>query len=105
MFNSGKNDMAILAENVAKIASGDYSVQVSKKMMGRSDSLGRLAQSIEQIRIRSAENAEKENRGTDIILHLNAESEEFLDTYKVKSILEKFCRFLPIPINYNYITL
>ena len=54
MFNSGKNDMAILAENVAKIASGDYSVQVSKKMMGRSDSLGRLAQSIDQIRIISA---------------------------------------------------
>ncbi|MBS1754018.1 MAG: molecular chaperone HtpG [Ferruginibacter sp.] len=47
------------------------------------------------------ENAEKENRGTDIILHLNAESEEFLDTYKVKSILEKFCRFLPIPIYFN----
>lgn len=65
MFNSGKNDMAILAENVAKIASGDYSVQVSKKMMGRSDSLGRLAQSIEQIRIRSAENAEKENERKD----------------------------------------
>lgn len=47
------------------------------------------------------ENVEKENRGTDIILHLNAESEEFLDTYKVKNILEKFCRFLPVPIFFN----
>lgn len=47
------------------------------------------------------ENVEKENRGTDIILHLNAESEEFLDTYKVKNILEKFCRFLPVPIYFN----
>lgn len=47
------------------------------------------------------EETEKENRGTDIILHLNAESEEFLDAYKVKAVLEKFCRFLPIPIFFH----
>ena len=47
------------------------------------------------------EETEKENRGTDIVLHLNAESEEFLDSYKVKHILEKFCRFLPIPIYFH----
>lgn len=47
------------------------------------------------------EEVEKENRGTDIILHLNAESQEFLDPYKVKEILEKFCRFLPIPIYFH----
>ncbi len=47
------------------------------------------------------EEVEKANRGTDIILHLNAESQEFLDAYKVKSILEKFCRFLPIPIYFH----
>lgn len=47
------------------------------------------------------EETEKENRGTDIVLHLNAESEEFLDPYKVKGILEKFCRFLPIPIYFH----
>jgi molecular chaperone HtpG len=47
------------------------------------------------------EEVEKENRGTDIILHLNAESQEFLDPYKVKNILEKFCRFLPIPIYFH----
>ncbi len=41
---------------------------------------------------------EKEFRGTDIILHINDESKEFLDAYKVKSILEKFCKFLPVPI-------
>ena len=44
---------------------------------------------------------EKENRGTDIVLHLNEESQEFLDSYKVKGILEKFCRFLPIPIYFH----
>ena len=38
------------------------------------------------------------NRGTKIILHLNEESEEFLDYYRLKNILEKFCKFLPIPI-------
>lgn len=49
----------------------------------------------------SLEEVEKESRGTDIILHLNAESQEFLDPYKVKEILEKFCRFLPIPIYFH----
>jgi molecular chaperone HtpG len=47
------------------------------------------------------EEVEKAQRGTDIVLHLNAESQEFLDAYKVKQILEKFCRFLPIPIYFH----
>jgi molecular chaperone HtpG len=42
--------------------------------------------------------SEKKERGTSIILHVNAESEEFLDAFKIKNILEKFCKFLPIPI-------
>jgi molecular chaperone HtpG len=46
----------------------------------------------------SIDPAEKENRGTDIILHINEESEEFLDEQRIESILEKFCRFLPVPI-------
>jgi molecular chaperone HtpG len=46
----------------------------------------------------SIETAEKESRGTDIILHINEESEEFLDEHRIESILEKFCRFLPVPI-------
>ena len=49
----------------------------------------------------SLEPAEREFRGTDIILHINEESKEFLDPYKVKSILEKFCKFLPIPIFFH----
>ena len=47
------------------------------------------------------EPAEKELRGTDIILHINEESKEFLDPYKVKSVLEKFCKFLPVPIFFH----
>jgi len=42
--------------------------------------------------------SEKAERGTAITLHINAESEEFLDAFKIKNILEKFCKFLPVPI-------
>jgi molecular chaperone HtpG len=41
---------------------------------------------------------EKPDRGTKIVLHINEESKEFLDAYRIKAILEKFCRFLPVPI-------
>ena len=44
------------------------------------------------------EEVEKETRGTDIILHLNEESLEFLEPSRISTVLEKFCRFLPIPI-------
>ena len=44
------------------------------------------------------EEVEKENRGTDIVLHLNEESQEFLEAGRIEAVLEKFCRFLPIPI-------
>ena len=47
------------------------------------------------------EPAEKEFRGTDIILHINDESKEFLDAYKIKGVLEKFCKFLPVPIYFQ----
>ena len=47
------------------------------------------------------EPAEKESRGTDIILHINDESKEFLDAYKIKGVLEKFCKFLPVPIYFQ----
>jgi molecular chaperone HtpG len=38
------------------------------------------------------------SRGTDIILHINVESEEFLEAERIRGTLRKFCRFLPIPI-------
>ncbi|NCX96392.1 MAG: molecular chaperone HtpG [Chitinophagia bacterium] len=40
-------------------------------------------------------------RGTDIILHINAESEEFLDKYKLQGILDKYCKFLPVSIKFG----
>lgn len=47
------------------------------------------------------EDAEKTDRGTDIILHLNNESLEFLEESRISTVLEKFCRFLPVPIFFN----
>jgi molecular chaperone HtpG len=40
-------------------------------------------------------------RGTSIILHVNTDSEEFLDKYKLQGILDKYCRFLPVPIKFG----
>jgi molecular chaperone HtpG len=40
-------------------------------------------------------------RGTDIILHVNPDSEEFLDKQKLEGILEKYCKFLPVPIAFG----
>lgn len=45
--------------------------------------------------------AEKADRGTSVILHLNEESEAFLESDKVRTVLEKFCRFLPVPIYFE----
>ncbi len=44
------------------------------------------------------EETTKETRGTDIVLHLNEESREFLESHRVSTVLDKFCRFLPVPI-------
>lgn len=43
----------------------------------------------------------KTTRGTDIILHINEENKEFLNEYKLQQILEKHCRFLPVPIKFG----
>jgi molecular chaperone HtpG len=44
---------------------------------------------------------EKKDRGTKIVLHINEESKEFLEAFKVKGVLEKFCKFLPVPIYFK----
>jgi molecular chaperone HtpG len=45
--------------------------------------------------------AEKTERGTDIILHIAADSEEFLDNFRISGILEKYAKFLPIEIDFD----
>lgn len=37
-------------------------------------------------------------RGTEITLHINSESEDFLSNHKLQEILDKYCKFLPVPI-------
>ncbi len=45
--------------------------------------------------------AKKESRGTDVILHVNKDSEEFLDEFRLKGILDKYCKFLPVEIKFG----
>ncbi len=45
--------------------------------------------------------AEKTERGTDIVLHINEESKEFLETARVQTLLDKYCKFLPVAINFD----
>jgi molecular chaperone HtpG len=40
----------------------------------------------------------RSERGTEIRLHVNKDSEEFLDEFRLRNILTKFCKFLPVPI-------
>ena len=40
-------------------------------------------------------------RGTDIILHINEESAEFLESYRIQQLLSKYCKFLPINIEFE----
>lgn len=41
---------------------------------------------------------EKEERGTDIVLYISEDSKEFLEKSRISGILEKYCKFLPIPV-------
>ena len=43
----------------------------------------------------------RKTRGTDIILYINQDSEEFLDKWKLQGILDKYCKFLPVPIKFG----
>jgi molecular chaperone HtpG len=44
------------------------------------------------------EETEKAERGTSIVMHLNEESMEFLESQRIETVLQKFCKFLPVPI-------
>ncbi len=41
---------------------------------------------------------DKSQRGTDIVLHMNDDSKEFLEENRIRGILDKYCKFLPIPV-------
>jgi len=44
---------------------------------------------------------EKAQVGTDVVMHINSECEEFLEEQKISEILEKYCKFLPVPVVYG----
>ncbi len=41
---------------------------------------------------------QKEDRGTDIVLHIADDAEEFLEDHRINELLNKYCKFLPVPI-------
>ncbi len=47
------------------------------------------------------ETIEKEDRGTEIILHLDKDSKDFLEESKINELLTKYCRFLPVEIAFG----
>jgi len=44
----------------------------------------------------SIENNAKITRGTDMVLHISEDSKEFLDKNRIQSLLDKYCKFLPV---------
>lgn len=47
------------------------------------------------------DNADRKERGTDVILHINDESKEFLEEGRIEELLLKYCKFLPFPIKFG----
>jgi molecular chaperone HtpG len=50
------------------------------------------------------EDADKTEYGTDIVLHINDESKEYLQNHRINELLEKHCKFLPIEIEFGTVT-
>ena len=47
------------------------------------------------------EDGSRTTRGTDVILHINEENEEFLEESRLNHILTQYCSFLPVPVYLN----
>ena len=43
----------------------------------------------------------KTERGTEIILHINEDSKEYLEESRIQGLLDKYCKFLPVPIKFG----
>lgn len=44
---------------------------------------------------------DKTDRGTEIILHLSSDAEEYLEESRILEILNKYCKFLPVPVRFG----
>ncbi len=49
----------------------------------------------------SIEETDKAERGTDVILHIDKDSKEFLDEQRLETLLKKYCSFLPVPVHFG----
>lgn len=49
----------------------------------------------------SLKKTDKKERGTEIILHIDEDSKDFLEDHKINELLNKYCKFLPIPIQFG----
>jgi len=49
----------------------------------------------------SLEEAKRDRRGTDVVLHVDKDSEEFLEEQRITQMLNKYCRFLPVEIAFG----
>ena len=47
------------------------------------------------------EDTQKEEHGTDIILHIDDDCKEFLDKHKIEGLLNKYCKFMPVPVAFG----
>ena len=47
------------------------------------------------------DDAEKEERGCDIILHIDDDCKEFLEKYKLEQLLNKYCKFMAVPVAFG----
>jgi len=43
----------------------------------------------------------RHKRGTDVILYINEDNKEFLEEYRLQQVLDKYCKFLPVPIKFG----
>ncbi len=43
----------------------------------------------------------KEDRGTEIVLHVSDDCKDFLEEFKLLDLLKKYCKFLPVPIQFG----
>ncbi|MDD7318639.1 MAG: molecular chaperone HtpG [Prevotella sp.] len=47
------------------------------------------------------EDAEKEDRGSDIVLYIDDDCKEYLEKHQIETLLQKYCKFMPVPIAFG----
>ena len=108
---SGANDFLDKYKNDANAIIGHFglgfysSFMVSKKVeiitLSHKDGSKAVKWSCDGSPAFEIEEAKKAERGTDIVLHIDDDCKEFLETSKIQELLNKYCRFLPIPVAFG----